>query len=84
MNKYEYNIYEQISRNIKKYRKEAGMTQAVLSEKVGLSHEFIRRIESKKGVKTFSVDTVWKIKLTNAKITEIMHVVSKRSLITMQ
>ena len=61
MNKYEYNIYEQISRNIKKYRKEAGMTQAVLSEKVGLSHEFIRRIESKKGVKTFSVDTVWKI-----------------------
>ena len=37
------------------------MTQAVLSEKVGLSHEFIRRIESKKGVKTFSVDTVWKI-----------------------
>ena len=61
MNKYEYNIYEQISRNIKKYRKEVGMTQAVLSEKVGLSHEFIRRIESKKGVKTFSVDTVWKI-----------------------
>ena len=61
MNKYEYNIYEQISRNIKKYRKEAGMTQAVLSEKVGLPHEFIRRIESKKGVKTFSVDTVWKI-----------------------
>ena len=61
MNKYEYNIYEQISRNIKKSRKEAGMTQAVLSEKVGLSHEFIRRIESKKGVKTFSVDTVWKI-----------------------
>ena len=61
MNKYDYNIYEQISRNIKKYRKEAGMTQADLSEKVGLSHEFIRRIESKKGVKTFSVDTVWKI-----------------------
>ena len=63
MNKYEYNIYEQISRNIKKYRKAAGMTQAVLSEKVGLSHEFIRRIESKKGAKTFSVDTIWKISL---------------------
>lgn len=61
MNKYEINIYEQIARNIKKYRKEAGITQAVLAERVGVSHEFIRRIESKKGAKTFSVDTIWKI-----------------------
>lgn len=63
MNKYEINIYEQIARNIKKYRKEAGITQAVLAERVGVSHEFIRRIESKKGIKTFSVDTIWKISL---------------------
>ena len=63
MNKYEVNIYEQIARNIKKYRKQAGITQAVLAERVGVSHEFIRRIESKKGKKTFSVDTVWKISL---------------------
>lgn len=63
MNKYEVNIYEQISKNIKKYRKRAGITQAVLAENVGISHEFIRRIESKKGSKTFSVDTVWKISL---------------------
>lgn len=61
MNKYEINIYEQIARNIKKYRKEVGITQATLAEKVGVSHEFIRRIESKKGAKTFSVDTIWKI-----------------------
>ena len=63
MNKYEVNIYEQIARNIKKYRIEAGITQAVLAERVGVSHEFIRRIESKKGIKTFSVDTIWKISL---------------------
>lgn len=63
MNKYEINIYEQIARNIKKYRKKAGITQAVLAEKVGVSHEFIRRIESKKGLKTFSIDTIWKISL---------------------
>ncbi len=63
MNKYEVNIYEQIARNIKKYRKQAGITQAVLAEKVGVSHEFIRRIESKKGIKTFSIDTIWKISL---------------------
>ncbi len=61
MNKYEINIYEQISRNIKKYRNEAGITQAELAEKVGVSHEFIRRNESKKGKKSFSVDTLWKI-----------------------
>lgn len=63
MNKYEVNIYEQIARNIKKYRHGAGITQAVLAERVGVSHEFIRRIESKKGVKTFSVDTIWKMSL---------------------
>lgn len=63
MNKYEVNIYEQIARNIKKYRIAANITQAVLAERVGVSHEFIRRIESKKGAKTFSVDTVWKIAL---------------------
>ena len=50
MNKYEINIYEQIARNIKKYRNKAGITQAVLAERVGVSHEFIRRIESKKGI----------------------------------
>lgn len=63
MNKYEVNIYDQIAKNIKKYRKEAGITQAVLAERVGVSHEFIRRIESKKGAKTFSIDTIWKISL---------------------
>lgn len=49
MNKYEVNIYEQIARNIKKYRMAAGITQAVLAERVGVSHEFIRRIEVQKG-----------------------------------
>lgn len=63
MNKYEINIYEQISKNIKKYRKQAGISQAELAERVGVSHEFIRRNESRKGRKSFSVDTIWKISL---------------------
>ena len=63
MNKYEINIYEQIAKNIKKYRNMAGITQAELAERVGVSHEFIRRNESKKGKKSFSVDTLWKISL---------------------
>ena len=61
MNKYEINIYEQIAKNIKKYRNIAGISQAELAERVGVSHEFIRRNESKKGRKSFSVDTLWKI-----------------------
>ncbi len=56
-------IYEQIAKNIKKYRKEAGLTQAQLAEKVEVSHEFIRRIESERGRKTFSIDTIYKISL---------------------
>ncbi len=61
---YEVNIYEQVARNIKKYRKEAGITQAELAEAIGVSHEFIRRIESKKGKKTFSFQTIWNISKT--------------------
>lgn len=59
--KYEVNIYEQVAMNIKKYRQLAGMTQAQLAEAIGVSHEFIRRIESKKGKKTFSFQTLWNI-----------------------
>ena len=61
VNMYEVNIYEQVAKNIKKYRKLAGMTQAELAEAIGVSHEFLRRIESKKGKKTFSFQTVWNI-----------------------
>ncbi len=63
MNKYDINIYEQIAKNIKKYRNIAGISQAELAERVGVSHEFIRRNESKKGRKSLSVDTVWKISI---------------------
>ena len=63
MNNNEFDLYEAIAANIKKYRKSANITQAELSERVGVSHEFIRRIESKKGTKTFSVDTLYKISL---------------------
>lgn len=56
-------LYERIAYNIKKYRKDANITQAELAEKVGVSHEFIRRNESRKGRKSFSVDTIWKISL---------------------
>lgn len=54
-------IYNVIRKNIKKYRKEKGLTAAALAELVGLSHDFIRQIESEKAAYNFSVDTFYKI-----------------------
>lgn len=58
---YNYNIYDTIRKNIKKYRKERKMTSADLAELVGLSHDFIRQIESEKTAYNFSVETFYKI-----------------------
>lgn len=57
----ENTIYDIIRRNIKKYRKERGLTSAQLAEMVGLSHDFIRQIESEKTRYNFSVETFYKI-----------------------
>lgn len=45
---FDEDIYNTIRRNIKKYRKEKGLTSAQLAEMVDLSHDFIRQIESEK------------------------------------
>ena len=58
---YDSAIYDTIRRNIKKYRKEKGLTSAQLAEMVGLSHDFIRQIESEKTRYNFSVETFYKI-----------------------
>lgn len=54
-------IYDIIRRNIKKYRKEKGLTSAQLAERTDLSHDFIRQIESEKARYNFSVETLYKI-----------------------
>ena len=59
--KNEETIYDIIRRNIKKYRKIRGLTSAQLAEKVNLSHDFIRQIESEKTRYNFSVETLYKI-----------------------
>ena len=65
-------LYNQIAKNIKKYRNEAKMTQAVLAEKIDVSHEYIRMIESNKGDKTFSVYTIYNIsKVLNVDISKL-------------
>ena len=59
--KFDDNIYNTIRQNIKKYRKEKGLTSAQLAEMVDLSHDFIRQIESEKVGYNFSVETFYKI-----------------------
>jgi transcriptional regulator with XRE-family HTH domain len=54
-------IYDTIRKNIRKYRKEKGMTSAELAEMTGLSHDFIRQIQSDKTRYNFSVETFYKI-----------------------
>lgn len=54
-------IYDTIRHNIKKYRKLKKITSAELAEMVGLSHDFIRQIQSQKAGYNFSVETFYKI-----------------------
>ncbi len=54
----QFDIYEVVARNIKRYRKYRGITQAELAERTEYSHEFIRRIEAPNSKKNFSLDTV--------------------------
>ncbi len=58
---FDTNIYNTIRKNIRKYRKEKGITSARLVEMVDLSHDFIRQIESEKSAYNFYVDTFYRI-----------------------
>ena len=61
----EYNFNKDIKKiialNIRKFRKEKGYTQEQLALYTDRSFEFIRRIESEKGRRGFSVETLWRI-----------------------
>ena len=59
--KFDKTIREKISYNIRKYRIEAGITQEQLAVDIGLSYDFVRRLEFKKGKVGCSLDTLYKI-----------------------
>lgn len=58
---FDNDIYNTIRKNIRKYRKEKNITSAELAEMVGLSHDYIRQIQSEKLCYGFSVETFYKI-----------------------
>lgn len=56
-------IRERISNNIRKYRLASGITQEQLAVDIGLSYDFVRRLEFKKGKVGCSIDTLYKISI---------------------
>ena len=59
--KFEENIMVRGSKNIRKYRKIANITQEQLAVDVEKSYDFIRRLEYKNGKIGCSVDTLYRI-----------------------
>lgn len=59
-NSKQYNIYNVIGKNIKKYRQKKGYTQRVLAEKLLLSESFIAKLESDT-YQSISIDTLEQI-----------------------
>lgn len=55
------NYMETNSNNIQKYRLEARITQEQLAVDIGLSYDFVRRLEFKKGEIGCSLETLYKI-----------------------
>lgn len=55
------NIKKVIAINIRKYRKERGLTQEELAFNAEISYDFMRRIETGKGETGFSIQTLYKI-----------------------
>lgn len=51
-------IYLLIGKNIKKYRKIAGLSQQQLANKANLSYGFIRNLEAKKVKATISIENL--------------------------
>lgn len=59
--KFNDNYMLTVSNNIRKYRKEAGITQEQLAVDIGRSYDFVRRLEFKKGEIGCSLETLYKI-----------------------
>lgn len=58
---FDKNIKEIVSKNIKKYRIQAGITQEQLAVDIEKSYDFVKRLEFKKGEVGCSLDTMYRI-----------------------
>ncbi len=58
---FDYNLMETVAKNVRKYRKENGITQEQLAIDISVSYDFIRRFESSLGREGMSLMTLYKI-----------------------
>ena len=56
-------IIETVAKNVRKYRKVAGITQEQLALDIGVSNDFLRRFETTKGKEGLSLNTLYKISI---------------------
>lgn len=54
-------IYNTIRNNVKKYRRQRGITSSELAMAIGITDEYMRRLESEKANCGFSFETLYKI-----------------------
>ncbi|MCX4254326.1 MAG: helix-turn-helix transcriptional regulator [Bacilli bacterium] len=52
-----------VARNVRKYRKMAGITQEQLAIDIGVSNDFLRRFETTFGKEGMSLNTLYKISI---------------------
>lgn len=55
------NILEIVSYNVRKYRKEKGITQEQLAVDIGMSYDYLRRFETQQGKEGISFASLYKI-----------------------
>lgn len=56
-------IYNNIRNNVKKYRKQKGLTSSELATAIGITDEYMRKLESEKSKSGFSFETLYKISI---------------------
>ena len=54
-------IYNNIRKNVKRYRRQKGLTSSDLATAIGVTDEYMRRLESEKANCGFSFETLYKI-----------------------
>lgn len=60
---FEENLNTIVSKNVRKYRKLAGITQEQLAIDIGISADYIRRFETQDGREGISLKTLYKISI---------------------
>ncbi len=61
--KFNPNILVTVSKNVRKYRKLAGITQEQLAVDIDISYDYIRRFESQHGKEGLSLISLYKISI---------------------